>query len=772
MLDLLQNEEIKYNFVLHTVDQSSDWQWLIDYIEKEYQYDDYDDWNNYWRIFKDPLPEPIKIFRMIMSNVNEKKLCLNFKREDIGQMWDIAKFFNNEITWEDAIKKVNINSLKVILLALYITNLLNKANKTRFDIYWEILVNTNLFQIYDLSLIKEHKIEIIDFLNTINLKNIDKLKDVLSSNINKIEINYNNNLLHTVKEKELSIDSFSFKALPPSNKLSWQENTIINMLDYKFKKSNFIPEVRFLKNYPYIGNWNKNIVISLKKYFGKNNKIANFVIETAYYLRNRKDDLIKQNRQHIPSDEIINLHLKLVAHAIRNKENDRTLLTTSSIYLLSCLFRDKATKTLKNYSEYKYIIQWVKTRTNIFIERQLQELGFPISPENQLWIEESDKRNLTDVSTITTVIDFCKFLNQKKLVNTLTETQLKKIKSKFWNLLNEDETDTMYLSDLFIDYSKFLSKCFDNKNLNKSLLNIEIIRIQLFWENNVYPRSTKQMIEEKIETTVSDEVINDLKEASITNPLTVVNQLLPLDEYNMFKQLNMNSETPMLSLFTRIKVEDIFPQKITNIDLNRHKIEKYFIEYINGIKRKYQGLFLNNMETEKDLQRIFSYYEMDLSYLFLLDKKQMYNKIIDSCKYSLDPYTEKTTLGLVTQLFPILEMKIRQVASYCGISPFKNNSFNDVGVKYNDPSTLLIKIISTIYKGKGNLLSAQGFIFVYLTMYDSNFKNIRNNLIHARNFLKNADLDLALRCTLLSISVIDYYLNKVLQNNDQSEISH
>ena len=57
-------------------------------------------------------------------------------------------------------------------------------------------------------------------------------------------------------------------------------------------------------------------------------------------------------------------------------------------------------------------------------------------------------------------------------------------------------------------------------------------------------------------------------------------------------------------------------------------------------------------------------------------------------------------------------------------------------VKYNDPSTLLTKIISIIYSENKDLISSQGFLFVYLTMYDSNFKNIRNSLIHARNFSK------------------------------------
>ena len=68
----------------------------------------------------------------------------------------------------DTSKKVNIDSLKVILLTLYITKLINKTNKTNFDIYWNILINTNLFQVYDLTLVEENKAVIINYLNTIS----------------------------------------------------------------------------------------------------------------------------------------------------------------------------------------------------------------------------------------------------------------------------------------------------------------------------------------------------------------------------------------------------------------------------------------------------------------------------------------------------------------------------------------------------------------------------------------------------------------------------
>lgn len=57
-----------------------------------------------------------------------------------------------------------------------------------------------------------------------------------------------------------------------------------------------------------------------------------------------------------------------------------------------------------------------------------------------------------------------------------------------------------------------------------------------------------------------------------------------------------------------------------------------------------------------------------------------------------------------------------------------------------------------------NLTSSEGFIFIYLTMYDSNLLNIRNNLIHGRNYLKGAGLEVAFRCTMLCLEICNKYL--------------
>lgn len=174
---------------------------------------------------------------------------------------------------------------------------------------------------------------------------------------------------------------------------------------------------------------------------------------------------------------MISLHLHLLVNAIKQKESNKNLIRTPSLYLLSCLFKDRATGVIRNNSNYKYIVQWIQSPKNVSFEKKLQRMGFPISKQNQLQLEKADKEALENLKNVTTIFGFCRYLEQKKLVNIITEKQLENIKNKFWTLLKDENTNSIDISSLFIDYAKFLSNAFSNKRLNKSLLNSEIIKI-------------------------------------------------------------------------------------------------------------------------------------------------------------------------------------------------------------------------------------------------------------------------------------------------------
>ena len=91
---------------------------------------------------------------------------------------------------------------------------------------------------------------------------------------------------------------------------------------------------------------------------------------------------------------MISLHLHLLVNAIKQKESNKNLIRTPSLYLLSCLFKDRATGVIRNNSNYKYIVQWIQSPKNVSFEKKLQRMGFPISKQNQLQLEKADKEAL------------------------------------------------------------------------------------------------------------------------------------------------------------------------------------------------------------------------------------------------------------------------------------------------------------------------------------------------------------------------------------------
>lgn len=125
----------------------------------------------------------------------------------------------------------------------------------------------------------------------------------------------------------------------------------------------------------------------------------------------------------------------------------------------------------------------------------------------------------------------------------------------------------------------------------------------------------------------------------------------------------------------------------------------------------------------------------------------------------LDINDNKVLLGHVTQLFPILEIKIRKLGSYFGIAHFKDNEQEFLQSK--DPSNVLIKLILQYYEGTSEFIGVGDLFFVYYTLYNSNSLNIRNECVHGNNYQLDNNLLYAYKITLLCFKLILNRIQKI-----------
>lgn len=117
---------------------------------------------------------------------------------------------------------------------------------------------------------------------------------------------------------------------------------------------------------------------------------------------------------------------------------------------------------------------------------------------------------------------------------------------------------------------------------------------------------------------------------------------------------------------------------------------------------------------------------------------------------------------MVTQLFPVLEIKIRELVTLFGIFPFKKNI--DEFMQYNDPSSLLRELLTMIFDEQHSFENVPDLIFIYNIMYNGNSCNVRNECIHGRDYLSGDRLRFAFRATLFAIHMVEFRINTIKEN--------
>ena len=145
-------------------------------------------------------------------------------------------------------------------------------------------------------------------------------------------------------------------------------------------------------------------------------------------------------------------------------------------------------------------------------------------------------------------------------------------------------------------------------------------------------------------------------------------------------------------------------------------------------------------------------------------EKELYELLEKIIGVRLIPFNEQISLGHLTQLFPLLEIEIRQFGKLFGIVPFKENA-NEF-MKFKDPSSILRELIENIYEELDGFESAPDLLFVYHFMYNSNSLNIRNECIHGRDYFEGYRLKFAFKVTMLALYMIRYRTNSILANSN------
>ena len=730
------DQNFKTKFSKQIMAKQTGFQWVVDEMEREFEYPicDVDNFNDFFQLlarYKYHVEYFIRIYEIDKSS-------LNINNKFLVMLRNIAIYAYKEISLRDIFKDniyVNFTTLYLLgMIACFV-----EKSKIVGNYNFGMFIFFNWFELYSIkNMSKKYKNIIEKLLNQLTITEKNKMITIYNRNFNELKTKYNKKNL-----KKLRKYNYLFQGLEFERKqfCTWQEDYIYKMANLNISISEIIPlwSNRYGK-FPDYDLWNEEIIQNMKDFFQNNNN-AIMVLEIIDY----------------------KLHSKMMS------------LDTQKFILLNCLKIIKTSKSgndfnniwfnllIKSLNDNKNFIK--ENSRNIYIELMkkrncsiilfLKENNFPIGKELQRKIDNFNIRQIKKIEKIEEINIFNAFIKQAYLLNNINLEIIECIIKVFLKLINKFENN-MVVSICFYNMVNFLIEA--KKKVNSEIVDKHIFKILKLWNEEYYEKMQSLLQVRTYTTQIETKEIKDFNELFLKIPIKILKDNFSWSEDVVLSQMSSISEHAVSAIFkpNTIYLDEFLPYyKKINVQ-DKESLEFIICEFLDNMQIKYEEQLLNShMNPREYLYSVYDNYRHNLSsFVCLLNNdvyKHMYNNIKESfTKYKLIDYPEKIEMAHITQLIPLLELLIRELGIKNKVLPFKEKK-NQVHVM-KDSSTILLTIIKKRYRENKNFDNIEVYMYLYNYLYNVNSLNLRNELIHAREYLENeSQMSFAFKVLILGI---------------------
>lgn len=745
------DHETKVMIIDNIIEKKQNFNFLVKYINENYSLEGVNTWEDFEQtntiIYRD-------IYRFFIQISNYLENNLTFDNNIFNDLYVISKFDNGKVSFESCKSRLTSEYGHLLLIAQWCNLNINLDNDTEYIYNLGIFSVKNYWQIFSLKSIQENQEFLLRELNEVNLKDLENPKKNCLDNLYEFFYEVKDYFLDNYKESLYGANVFDFNDYHLKFG-TWQEQYLLDMVKVHFNQREIQPLFSSKNglNNPEPRNWTKSTLDEMKNYFS--NYIANFVIETIdYVLHGSKMSAI-----------VICDHIKLLLEYSNSNDNFK-VSNSSSFVIISYLFEDREFKNFSSENkEYRELINKIQKQDDIHMIKTLEQYNYPISTEQRNQLKNYFRIQYTNLDTIISPYLLLDYLKNENINNEINQEYFEKLKDKFRKIVNSN--DGIEIADLFIKYMEFLMKLTSNQNIRNQEIENEVIEVQNLWESSFYTRQILNLKEHVHKISIPAEEIKQYNQLLRENPISFIASNYSLSDKNLIEQLENISSTPFIHMANKISLNPQFPKK-SKIDIKSDSVDQMILDKINNILKEIGYKFLNRLDSKVYLLGIHENFDLLIRYASAsIDIKELYQKVFAASVYPLIELEDNLLIAHLTQLFPLLEIKIRKLSELLAISPYKNR-ISDF-MKFKDPSSILRKMIENIYNEADSFENIPDFLFIFNTMYNSNSLNIRNEAIHGRNYLKGSALNLAIKVTLICILTIDQRITLILQADNLEE---
>lgn len=670
------------------------------------------------------------------------------KNEFVNVLSNIAKFALKEISINDVLKNNNYKNFTIMYLFGLIAGFIQKTRISgAYD--FGMFIYYNWFELYEIKNMSQKNKKYIERLfKELTLFEKDKIRNIYLKNYNGIKTEYDEKNLKSLKKYDQLFNNWRYAR---NQFCTWQEDYILKMSNLSFSISEIIPHFSSRTwKVPNYDLWDEKILKNMKDFFQKSDEALMTLEIIDYRLHNGNINL---KNEKIVFDQV----LKKIRN--KNRQND---FDNIWFYILIKQMKEK-NSYIKNNINQIYIE--LKKKRNIQIILFLKEKGFKIDKELQTKINRYYIKQIRRIEQIEDLNTFITFMKDEYIKKNINMDIVKNVIKVFYKLIRKDEKN-MQISNCFYCIINFLM---DSKGkVNDEIINNYIFNILKLWNEEYYEKMHSLLQVRKYETSVKTEEIEAYNRHFIQNPLIYLRNNFSWSEQKILSEMTTTSQYALSAMFREntTYIDEFIPY-MKKIDLTqKDSFDNIICKYLNDMQIKYEEQLLNSkMDPIAYLGDLYDNYSFALSTLATTINEENYKTMYEEIekgflKYSLLPYPEEIKVAHITQLIPLVELLIRELGIKNNIIPFKEKN-NQIHVM-KDSSTILLAIIKKKFKENNSFENIEIYMYLYNYLYNVNSLNIRNELIHAREYLEDeGKMKFAFRVLIIGIfwGCIELYID-------------
>ncbi len=737
--------EIEVKFIDNILGKNQEWQWFIDYIEENFDLNDINAYSEFQTRYS-PLRTVFGKLKRIVEISDRDWLFQYGVLEDFHR---IARFSFGAITVEECKESVSTNIGKILFVIVWLTRIENADNATDYIDDLRFLKLNNFFQAIQMESFDSEKDSIIEYLESIAVEGFEAPQKCIADNLLHVSYGVTDGFIEKYKDNLVSPNAFSFQSVQRDHYLTWQEDTLLDMISISVERGGKITPIYTKGNVvvPDYRLWTSKVIEHIKSFFS--NAIADFVLESIDFIINGI----------VPGKEVIDQHCEMLVKLFQEKD-EFDIYTSSTYIIVALLFSRRQINTAERDEVVLNLIKGVQKIKSISLLLKLREDGFPLSKDQKMSVRQYIANQYKRIELIDNIHDLKMFLSNDDIAKEITQPYYDMIMPKF--LLMLDNPRHQLIPYLFYTAMLFLIKLNKtNQSVDKRIVKKDMIELQECWQNGIFEEQCKNLQEFEVKTPIETKEVEALNKAILANPILIARQCMISSIDEMINKMMVISEHPLLYMISRMILSPIYPYGGDTINYDNHDIDINLKLQIEDIKSKYGYKFLNVLETDQYVIAIHEAYRTNADILIPLfrEDEKLYSILEEELEVKLLPYSKDLQLGHLTQLFPHLEVQIRKLGTIFGIVPFKEKT--DEFMKFKDSSSVLRGMLKDIYQELGSFENVPDLLFVYHFMYNGNSLNIRNECLHGRDYLSGNRLGFAFRVTLLAIDMIVYRIKAI-----------